>query len=167
MSRRSLTQSFLFLSVLSWGIGAGAKLFDLLVLATAWGRSPKSSLALYPYGRQWPINPGDFFQPLSALILIGSLGALIGGWKTRRTYKVWLWIPVVAFVIIWILTPTIFWPIIIDLYAVASRKVVRSDTDVAQLVQRWMLLDWTRVALIGIGFMTSMRALSLRFAPED
>lgn len=72
-----------------------------------------------------------------------------------------------AFVIIWILTPTIFWPIIIDLYAVASRKVVRSDTDVAQLVQRWMLLDWTRVALIGIGFMTSMRALSLRFAPED
>ena len=76
------------------GIGLGAKFFDLLVLASAWGASPPSSLQLFPYGKHWPIDPGDFFQPLSGLILVSSAGALISGWRTNYAYRLWLWIPV-------------------------------------------------------------------------
>src|SRR3979409_1230931 len=63
MSRAQLTRGFLWFSVLGWGIGLGPKLFDLSVVARAWGDAPPTSLTLMPYGRRYPMNPGDFFQP--------------------------------------------------------------------------------------------------------
>ena len=46
MSRAQLTRGFLWFSVLGWGIGLGAKLFDLIVVARAWGDAPPTSLTL-------------------------------------------------------------------------------------------------------------------------
>ena len=63
--RWRLLQVFLWMSVLGWGIGLGAKLFDLVVLASAWGAAPPTSLSLMPYGPNFPTDPGEFFQPLT------------------------------------------------------------------------------------------------------
>ncbi len=167
MSRAQLTRVFLCVSVFAHGIGLGAKLFDLIVVAGAWGAAPPTSLALMPYGPPYPMNPGDFFQPLSALIVVAILGALISGWKTRRGYRIWLWVPVITFVIIWILTPTVFWPILRDLYGAASGKIERSDAELILLVRRWMIWDWLRVALIATGFASSVRAISIPFPRSD
>jgi hypothetical protein len=79
---------FLWVSVSAWGIGLGAKLFELVVLISAWAANPPASLSLLPYEPRWPFNPGDFFQPLSGLLVIGTVGALVSGWNTSRTYKV-------------------------------------------------------------------------------
>lgn len=116
-----------------------------------------------PYGPRYPMNPGDFFQPLSALMVVGILGALISGWKTRLEYRIWLWIPVIAFLIIWILTPIVFWPMIHELYGAGSGKIARSDAELILLVRRWMIWDWLRVALIATGFVSSVRAISVPF----
>jgi hypothetical protein len=167
MSRAQLTRGFLWLSILGWGIGLGAKLFDLLVLAGAWGAAPPASLALMPYGPRYPMDPGGFFQPLSALMVVGILGALISGWKTRLEYRVWLGVPVIAFLIIWIFTPTVFWPMIRELYGAGSGKIVKSDTELILLVRRWMIWDWLRVALIATGFVSSVRAISIPFPRND
>jgi len=51
--RLRLLRLFLWISVLGWGIGLGAKLFDLLVLAGAWSAAPPASLAFLPYGSHW------------------------------------------------------------------------------------------------------------------
>jgi hypothetical protein len=166
MSRAKLTHAFLWISVLGSGIGLGAKLFDTMVLARAWSASPPGSLALYPYGHRWPFNPGDFFQPLSAVVLVGILGALISGWKTRFEYRVWLLVPVITFLIVWILTPTVFWPMINDLYVVASGKIVRSDAEVIELTRRWLIYDWFRTAVIAVGFIASVRAISMPYPRE-
>lgn len=167
MSREQLTRGFLWFSVLGWGIGLGAKLFDLIVVASAWGAAPPTSLGLMPYGPHYPINPGDFFQPLSALMVMGIVGALISGWKTPLEYRIWLWVPVIAFLIIWIFTPTVFWPMIRELYGVGSGKIVRNDAELIMLVRRWMIWDWLRVALIATGFVSSVRAISIPFPPSD
>ena len=63
MSSERLTRLFLWLSIFGWGVGLGAKLFDLIVLAGAWSAAPPASLSLLPYGPRYPLNPGDFFQP--------------------------------------------------------------------------------------------------------
>jgi hypothetical protein len=63
MSRAQLTRGFLWLSVLGWGIGLGAKLFDLIVVAGAWGAAPPTSLALMPYGPRYPMNLGISSSP--------------------------------------------------------------------------------------------------------
>ena len=167
MSRERLTRGFLWLAVLGRAVGLGAKLFDLIVLASAWGAAPPASLALMPYGPHYPLNPGDFFQPLSALMVVGILGALISGWKTPLQYRIWLWMPVISFLIIWVFTPTVFWPMIRELYGAGSGKVVKSEAELILLVRRWMIWDWLRVALIALGFLASVRALSTPFPRRD
>jgi hypothetical protein len=150
---------FLWIAVMSWAIGLGAKIFDLLVVAVAWGASPPASFGLLPYGKDYPIDPGNFFQPLSALILVGALGALISGWKTpgRRL----LLVAVSSFVVIWALTPTIFWPMISDLWAIHRGRVSKTDVEVVALVHRWFIWDSFRIVLIAVGFVASVRALCI------
>ena len=94
---------FLWIAILGWAVGFAAKLFDLVV-AGAWTASPPASFTLLPYGSRYPVNPGDFFIPLSALIALGSLGALVSGWKSPA--RPWLWLGVTVFLLIWVLTPT-------------------------------------------------------------
>ena len=167
MSRAQLTRGFLWLSILGGGIGLGAKLFDLLVLAQAWGAAPPTSLALMPYGPHYPTDPGDFFQPLSMLMVVGILGALISGWKTQLEYRIWLWLPVMTLLIIWIITPTVFWPMINELWAAGTGKIARSEAELKLLVRRWMIWDWFRIALIAAGFVASVRAISIPFPRSD
>ena len=166
MSRAQLTRAFLWVAILSWGIGLGAKLFDLLVLAGAYTAAPPASLALMPYGPRFPIDPGDFFQPLSLFIVVGLLGSLISGRKTPFQYRVWLWLPAIMFLIIWILTPTVFWPMIRELYGAASGKIGSSEAELIHLARRWIVWDWFRVALIAVGFVASVRGISIPY-PRD
>lgn len=57
--RSQWLRAFLWLSAVGWGIGLGAKLFDLLVLARSWGASPPASLSLMPYGKDlWGVRQG-------------------------------------------------------------------------------------------------------------
>jgi hypothetical protein len=149
---------FLWISVIGWGIGLGAKLFDLLVVATAWSASPPASFALLPYGSRYPINPGDFFQPLSIVMVIGIVGALISGWKSA--VRGWLCLAVIMFLIIWAITPAIFWPMIRQLYGTAIGRVTATDVESVSLAHRWLVWDSFRVCLIAVGFIASVRAFS-------
>ncbi len=84
------TRAFLWISVVVWGLLVGAKLFDLRVLVGAWSASPPESLSLLPYGPRWPVDTGEFFIPISAALLLATLGALIAGWRTPARYRVLL-----------------------------------------------------------------------------
>ena len=158
--RVRLLRIFLWLSAISWGVGLGAKLFDLLVLATAWGASPPASLSLLPYGKLYPLNPGDFFQPLSAVLVVGAIGAVAVCWRSTRAYRAWLLVPVVMLVAIWGLTPTVFWPMINDLWAVRQGTLSLSNLEVKALVHQWFVWDWLRTALIATGFAASLHSMS-------
>lgn len=152
-------RAFLWIAIVAWGVGLGAKLFDLIVVAGAWSAAPPASFSLLPYGKQYPINPGDFFIPLSALILIGSVGALVSGRK-QSALRFELWSSVILFLIIWALTPTVFWPMIDRLYYTASGKITATPEESIRLARQWLIWDWIRVALIAGGFVASVRALS-------
>jgi hypothetical protein len=158
-------RAFLWTAIVGWGVGLGAKLFDLIVVAGAWTASPPASFALLPYGKQYPINPGDFFIPLSALIAIGSVGALVSGRK-EPTLRLGLLLGVILFLIIWVLTPTVFWPMIDQLYYTATGKISATNEESVQLARRWLIWDWIRVGLIAGGFIVSIRALCGR-GPRD
>ena len=151
---------FLWISVTAWAIGLGAKLFELVVLIPAWSAHPPDSFSLLPYGPRWPFNPGDFFQPLSALLVVGTVGALIAGWRSVRSYKRWLWLSVASLVLIWAATPTLFWPMIEALYFASTGAKPLGEVAATQLANQWILFDWIREALIAIGFVASVRAIS-------
>lgn len=149
---------FLWIAIIGWAVGLGAKLFDLVVVAGAWSASPPESFALLPYGKRYPVDPGDFFIPLSALIAIGSVGALVCGWRSQA--HVALWVAVVMFLVIWATTPTVFWPMIRELYGTAIGRITPSAADSIRLAHRWVVWDSLRVAWIAAGFVASVRALA-------
>ncbi|HEX2896736.1 MAG TPA: DUF1772 domain-containing protein [candidate division Zixibacteria bacterium] len=165
-NREQWTRMFLWISVIGGGIVMGAKLFDLIVVASSWGASPPESLKLMPYGPNYPINPGTFFQPLSATMLLCIIGALISGWKTPFVYRKWLLVPVISFVVIWIFTVTVFWPMIGQLWEAGTGKIVMTGPELTALVNRWFVWDWMRVIVGMVSFMSSIKAISMPYPRE-
>ena len=92
---------------------------------------------------------------------LGVLGALISGWRAPGQLRWWLWLGVIMFLIIWAITPTVFWPMIRELYGSARGRISHTDAELVQLARRWIVWDWFRVSLIAIGFVASIRAIGL------
>ncbi|NJR78163.1 DUF1772 domain-containing protein [Sphingomonas corticis] len=171
--RRGITRAFLWLAVLAGGPLLGAKLFDLLVLAGAWSAHPPASLAMMPYGQQWPVDTGVFFIPLSAAMLVAGFGALAAGWRTPWHYRWLLCVPSIGILLLLILTVVAFWPMNAALYyhGIGSSRDTISDAQSVAMARRWVMLDWVRVAGAGAAFVTPLLALTRPWpsavAPRD
>ena len=165
--RERLTRFFLWISVLAWGVLLGAKLFDLRVLVGAWSASPPQSLSMLPYGPRYPVDTGEFFIPSSAALLLAAFGALISGWKTPWKYRVWLAQSAAMILATLIFTVSAFWPRNAALWAVAKgAPTAMKDPDaIALMVREWVRYDWLRVAMATVGFVSSVRAISIPFPP--
>ena len=158
--RRSLG-FFLWMGAIAWGVCLGAKVYDLLVIATSWGMAPPASLARAPYGPNYPVDPGDFFQPLTLVMAVGLIGALVAGWGSSPSFKRWLWLSVAAYVAVWAVTPTLFWPMIEELWAMATGEMATTEAAARALVRRWFVLDSGRVGIILAGFVGTVKALAM------
>ena len=165
--RERLTRAFLWISVLAWGVLLGAKLFDLRVLVGAWSASPPQSLSMLPYGPRYPVDTGEFFIPSSAALLLAAFGALTGGWKSPWKYRVWLALSAAMILITLLFTVFAFWPRNAALWEVAkgAPNAVKDQDAIALMVREWVRYDWLRVAMATIGFVSSVRAISVPFPP--
>lgn len=172
-NRARITRAFLWLAVLTGGPLLGAKLFDLLVLAGAWSAHPPASLAMMPYGKAWPVDTGVFFIPFSATMLVAGFGALVAGWRTPWRYRWLLCLPSIGILLLLILTVTAFWPMNAALYyhGIHSPKNSITDAQSIAMAQRWIALDWLRVAGAAAAFVAPLRALTIPWpldtAPQD
>lgn len=166
--RERITRAFLSFAVLVGGPLLGAKLFDLLVLAGAWGAHPPASLAMMPYGKAWPVDTGLFFIPFSTGMLIAGFGALIAGWRTPWRYRWLLCLPSIGILLLLILTVVAFWPMNAALYyhGIASAKDTITDAQSIAMARHWVELDWVRVAGATAAFVAPLRALTLPW-PQD
>jgi hypothetical protein len=150
---------FLWVSVIAWSLGFGGKLFELVVVIPSWAANPPESLSLMPYGPRYPFNPGDFFQPLGVVALVGCLGSLICGWYAPVRYKVLLWVPFGILLLTAVATPTLFWPLIRDLYRAGTGAAPHSEAAAQALVIKWLWYDWIRAALGIPAFGCAVQAL--------
>jgi hypothetical protein len=163
--RMRLTRALLWISVFAWGILLGSKLFDLRVLAGAWSASPPESLSLLPYGPHYPVDTGAYFFPISAPLLVFSLGALIAGWRTPPSYRVWLVLLALMMLAIFVFTVLWFWPRNHALWLVATGApdAVRDRAQIITMAREWVTYDWLRVAMMVVGFVSAIRAISVPF----
>jgi len=164
-SRGRITRMFLWISVLAWGVLVGGKLFDLRVLVGAWSASPPESLSLLPYGPRFPVDTGDYFFPSSVALLVCSVGGLIAGWSTPSRFRTLLAVPAVMLLVTLVFTVLWFWPANAALWAVAqdAPHAIQDPTEVARQVTQWVMFDWLRVAVGMVGFVCSIRAISVPF----
>ena len=67
------------------------------------------------------------------------------------------------FVLIWIFTPTVFWPMIRELYGVGGGRIVESDGQVRRLSATVDYFRLVAVLAIALAFLSSVRAISVPF----
>lgn len=151
---------FLWINLIAWGIALGGKLFEFVVVIPAWAANPPGSLSLMPYGPRYPLDPGDFYQPLGAIALVGSVGSVICGWRTPGPYRALLWVPFGVFLLVAAVTPTLFWPMIRELYRAGTGAAPLSESAAHALVNRWIWFDSIRTALTLPVLVSIARALS-------
>lgn len=158
-----LTRSFLWVSVIAWGILLGGKLFDLRVLAGAWSAAPPESLRLLPYGPSYPVDTGEYFFPSSVALLICSFGALVSGWRTPPSYRIWLALPPLMLALTLTFTISWFWPANAALWAVARNapNAMQNRAEITALVHQWIVYDWVRIAMGLVGLVCAVRAISV------
>ena len=164
-SRKRVTRGLLWISVFAWGVLLGATLFDLRVLAGAWSASPPESLSLLPYGKRWPVDTGEFFIPSSAALLLASFGALAAGWKTGPRYRALLFVSAATIFGVLVFTVLVFWPMNAALWDVAqgSAKALKEPEAIRALVHQWIALDWLRVAIGVVGYVSALKAISVPY----
>ncbi len=151
------------------GRPAGAKVFDLVVLAGAWSAAPPASLRLLPYGAAYPVNTGDFFIPPSALLLVATWIAVFAGWRTPMRYRRWLLASALTILVVLVFTVASFWPMNATLWAVAKGApgALQDQAVIEALVHAWLRNDWLRVIAATAGFLSTLRAISLPFPDEQ
>lgn len=161
-TRNTWLSVFLWINVIAWSIAFGGKLFELVVVIPSWAANPPESLSLMPYGPRYPFNPGDFFQPLGLVALVGCVGSLICGWHAPARYKILLWVPFAVLLVTAVATPTLFWPLITALYRAGTGTAPLSESAVQALVHKWLWYDWIRAALGIPALGCAVQALSMR-----
>ena len=163
--RVRVARMFLWVSVVAWGLLVGGKLFDLRVLVGAWSASPPESLNLLPYGPRFPVDTGEYFFPSSVALLVCSFGGLIAGWNTPPRFRALVAVPPVMLLVTLVFTVLWFWPANAALWAVArgAPNAIGDPAEIAELVRRWVTYDWLRVAVGLVGFVCSIRAISVPF----
>ncbi len=152
---------FLWVSVLGWGVGLGAKLFDLVVVAGAWSAAPPRSLALLPYGPWFRVSPGHFFLPVSLVTATGALGALIAGRATPWDYRIWLCCSAAPIAGLWLITIPVMWPLGAVLQDGSRAGSGADRVAIVRAARWWVICDWIRVVLVATGFVAAIRAMSL------
>jgi hypothetical protein len=161
-TRGAWLTSFLWINVFAWSVAFGGKLFELMVVIPSWAADPPSSLSLMPYGPRYPFNPGDFYQPLGVVALVGCVGSLLCGWRTPANYKVLLWVPFAVLLVTAAVTPTLFWPMITALYRAGTGTAPLSDAAVDALLNKWLWYDWLRGALGVPALVCAVQALRMK-----
>ena len=162
-NRAEWLAAFLWISVIAWSVALGGKLFEIVVVMSSWASNPPESLALMPYGPRYPFNPGDFFQPLGLVALVGCVGSLYCGWYAPRQYRALLWVQAAVLLLTAVATPTLFWPIITDLYRAGTGTAPLPDVAVHALVTKWYWYDGIRTVLGVLALVCSLHALSTRY----
>ncbi len=156
-----LLPPFLWIAVVGWGIALGAKLFDLIVVAGAWSGDPPRSLAFLPYGPRFRVDAGQFFVPVSLVVVTGAIGSLLAGWATPPDYRFWLWCSALPIAALWLVTIPVMWPLQEALRAAGRESAAALRAEVVRAARWWVVCDWSRVVMIAAGFVAAIRAISL------
>jgi hypothetical protein len=150
-----VTQTILWLAVLSAGILLGGSIFEGVVLTPLWAGSLPESVTRWPYGGV----QSRFFMVVTPLYGLFSLALIVAArWMPRRQRK-WALVAGVSGVVVIVATFLFFLPILQKTQA--TRGAGLSGEEITRLVRQFETWHWGRWAVITLGWVASLRALSL------
>jgi len=160
MPRRDLIVNYLlWYNVLSLGIWVGGTLFQMLVVVPLWSDSPPESVHAFWAGTQYYSTIHHFFGPLTQVLRVVPLLALVVVAWPNAELRTWIVICAATMVFGFIFTRAYVYPMNDVLFAKAGEGL---DADaVRSLVSRWVFADRLRFAVMTGGYLSLLRAFRL------
>jgi len=157
--RTRVAQILLWYNVISIAIWFGGTIYQMVVIVPLWSASPPESVQAFFAGTGFMRTVRYFFGP-PTMILRGLplvLG-LVAGWHLKM-HRLWLLIPVVCTLLALVMTLAYIYPINAVLFDQAGGSL--SADAVREMARRWIVADRVRFAIMAIGFVSLLRALSI------
>ena len=160
-----MAQIFLWLFVVALGIEIGAGLYETFVVLPLWTSAPPDSVTAFHQHNvanpQFTLNPGGrFWMFATPLVGLLALATLLSGLRTRPQHRRWRIAGTVLALVVVAATFAWFVPNIIRLQG--KDVMAMSAAEVTSLTKRWVGLNWVRVVLYVAGWLSALRALSIR-----
>ncbi|HEX8456417.1 MAG TPA: hypothetical protein VF656_03770 [Pyrinomonadaceae bacterium] len=162
MTKRSIvTQTVLWLFVLSAGILLGGSIFEGVVLTPLWAGSLPESVARWQYGS----IQSRFFMVATPLYGLFSLALVIASWWMPTRQRKCALVAGLSGIVVIAATSLFFLPILQKTQA--TRGAGLSGEEITRLVNQFKTWHWGRWALIIISWLAGLRALSLSSSVES
>jgi len=164
-TRNRITQVLLWLSILSMSIWVGGTIYQMAVIVPQWSASPPESVRTFFLGTQFNSQIGNFFGPrIMPFRVLPILGVLIAGWNLKRHRKYFLLMAACMLAGV-LLTFGYIYPINEVLFAQAGGN--HTADEIRTMVSHWIFADCVRLAILFVGFLGLLRALSIPFPTAD
>lgn len=157
--RSFIAQLVLWLFVFSSSIQMGGSVYEMLVVNPLWFGSPPESVTNWNPVPQFAIEPGRFWAAAVPLYMLTTLAILITAWFMPPPRRKWALIAGVCTLAVIVSTAVFFVPILRD--TIMSRGAGFSAEEITAKVNLWVNWNWLRMAVVFVGWLAGVRALSL------
>jgi hypothetical protein len=158
-ARTRVTQFLLWFSVLALAIWWGGTVYQMVVIVPLWSASPPESVRDFFQGTRYNETIWNFFGP--PFMVMRGLPVLllaIVGWH-QATHRKYFAIALATMLFGLILTWTYIYPINSVLFLQAGGNY--SADEIRAMANDWILADRCRFAVMSVGFLALLRALSV------
>lgn len=162
--RTRIAQILLWYNVISMGIWAGGTVYQMVVIVPLWSAAPPESVRAFFLGTGWLGTIGNFFGPRTmALRMLPILLGVVAGWHLRM-HRGWLLVPALCSIAGVAMTLSYIYPINDVLFTQAGGNL--GPEAVRGMVRQWIVADRVRFAIMSVGYLCLLRALSIPFPNE-
>jgi len=161
--RAFITQTILWLFIIFVGIHIGAGVYEVFVITPLWAGTPPESVTGWNPVPQYAINPARYWGIFSPVVALLTLALLIAAWLMPPARRKWALVAGVCLFIVVLSTLLFFVPILIK--TIGTRGADFSGGEITAMVNQWVGWNWLRLAVMIVGWLAAIRALSISSAP--
>lgn len=159
VTRNTITLVLLWLSVLQMSIWFGGTIFNMTVVVPLWSASPPESVRAFFTGTDFNRTIWYFFgPPWMAARGLPVLLLLISGWNLQ-THRKYFLVMTTCMIFGLVFTLAYIYPMNAVLFAQAGGN--HTGEEIRAMARQWILADRVRFAVMTIGFLALLRALSI------
>lgn len=154
-TRHKIVHFLLWVSVLGWGIVFGGLLLETAFIVPLWSGALPESLTTWNVNPQHVFDPTVFYWIFTSMTILAMAGIWLAGWKIPSPQRKWLLVASVCAVTAIVYTFIYFLPRNVWLFQKHGSGM--SAEDITALASNWVVANWLRITIIGIGFLSALR----------
>jgi|ERR1041384_327 glucan phosphoethanolaminetransferase (alkaline phosphatase superfamily) len=154
----SIVQFLLWVSVLGWAIVFGGLLLETAFIVPLWSGALPQSLTTWNINPQHVFDPTKFYWLFTSATVLATIGVWLLGQQLSQPQRKWLAVSSICAATAISYTFIYFLPRNVWLFQRHGSGL--SAEQIITLGNHWVVANWVRLIIIGIGFLSALRAFN-------